>query len=278
MRQQTVFSAAKLSFSAFVRKCAHRRTSFGQRNLNSVTAMARGPSQWSTIVFFLIFTGITASAQSVQFLPEIDSYLKLNTMFRVYNETKDDRDGGDSTQITSGPSVQLYLKPLLKLKRITTFDPDDSKPRALVLEAGYRYITAPSEPLDNRFLMSVTNHLPLKAGFLVTERNRADLDWKGGAFNWRYRNKLTLERTFAIHSYHPIPYVAFEPYYESQYNKWSTTTEYAGCLLPVGRHVEFNPYYEHENDTGKRPNKQENYVGLAVYFYFSVGNKRTPQP
>jgi hypothetical protein len=34
--------------------------------------------------------------------------------------------------------------------------------------------------------------------------------------------------------------------------------------------VEFNPYYEHENDTGKRPNKQENFIGLAVHFYFSV--------
>ncbi len=88
--------------------------------------------------------------------------------------------------------------------------------------------------------------------------------------NWRYRNKFTVERTFAIYSYHLIPYVAFEPYYESQYNKWSTTTEYAGCLLPVGKHVQFNPYYEHENDTGKHPNKQENFIGLAVYFYFSV--------
>jgi len=111
----------------------------------------------------------------------------------------------------------------------------------------------------------------MKGGFLVSDRNRADLDWKSGTFDWRYRNKLTLEKTLSIHSYHLIPYVAFEPYYESQYNKWSTTTEYAGCLLPVGKHVEFNPYYEHENDTGsKHGNKQENYVGLAVYFFFSL--------
>jgi len=228
-------------------------------------------------VLLLLFLGCTSvSGQTVQFLPEVDTYLKLNTMFRVYNETKDDRDGGDSTQVTSGPSVQLYLKPLLQLKKITTFDLDDAKPRALVLEAGYRYITAPSEPFESRFLTSVTFHFPLKAGFLVSDRNRADLDWKGGTFEWRYRNKFTLERTLAVRSYHLIPYVAFEPFYESQYNKWSTTTEYAGCLLPVGKHVEFNPYYEHENDTGKRPNKQENYVGLAVYFFFSVLNKPTP--
>ena len=226
---------------------------------------------WRKIAFFLLFASICGSAQTVQFLPEVDTYLKLNTRFRAYSQTKDDRDGGDSTQITSGPSVQMYLKPLLKLKRITSFDLDDSKPRALVLEAGYRYITAPNEPLDNRFLTAATSHFPMKAGFLFSDRNRADLDWKGGTFKWRYRNKAALERTLAVRSYHLIPYVAFEPYYESQYAKWSTTTEYVGCLLPVGRHVEFDPYYEHENDTGsKHGNKHENYVGLAVHFFFSV--------
>jgi hypothetical protein len=232
--------------------------------------------QLAASVCSVFFFNASMQAQTVQFLPEVDGHVKLNNVFRAYYEAKDDRDGGDSTQVTNGPSLQLYVKPLLKLKKITTFDLDDSKPRALVLEAGYRYITAPNEPNDNRFLVAVTSHFPMKGGFLVTDRNRADMDWKGGAANWRYRNKLTLERTFAIHSYHPVPYVAFEPYYESQYDKWSTTTEYAGCLFPVGKHVEFNPYYEHENDTGsKKGNKHENYVGLAVYFFFSVERKTT---
>ncbi len=146
-----------------------------------------------------------------------------------------------------------------------------------MLEAGYRYITAPDAPVDNRFLTSVTFHFPLKADFLITNRNRADLDWKANTFKWRYRNKTTLERTFAIHSYHLIPYFAEESYYESQYDKWSTTEVYAGCLLPVGQHVEFNPYYEHANNTGsKKGNTQDNYVGLALYLFFSVGKEPPP--
>jgi len=246
------------------------------KNRSRFNARFSRRTQWIHIVILIcyaLFSYAPIQAQTVQFLPEVDGYLKLSNMFRVYYEAKDDRDGGDSTQVTNGPSLQLYVKPLLKLKRITAFDLDDSKPRALVLEAGYRYITAPNEPNDNRFLVAATSHFPMKAGFLITDRNRADMDWKGGKANWRYRNKLTLERTFAIHSYHPIPYVAFEPYYESQYDKWSTTTEYAGCLFPVGQHVEFNPYYEHENDTGKHPNVSSNFVGLAVYFFFSLEGK-----
>lgn len=55
-----------------------------------------------------------------------------------------------------------------------------------------------------------TLHFPIFANTLLTDRNRVDLDWKSTIFKWRYRNKLTLERTFAIHGYHLIPYVAAE--------------------------------------------------------------------
>jgi hypothetical protein len=229
-------------------------------------------SRW---ILLACFACLAAHAQDNQFLPEVDGYLKVNPSIQVYLQAKDDREGGDPEQFTFGPSIQFYRKPLLKLKNITLFDLDDAKSRPLVIESGYRVITAPNTPVENRAIEAVTCHLPLFAGILLVDRNRADLDWQNGSFSWRYRNKLTLERTFAVRSYHLIPYLAAEPFYESQYSKWSTTDLYAGSLFPVGRHVQFNLYYEHENDTGKKPNRQNNYVGLALYLYFSLeGNPR----
>src|SRR5271166_4560360 len=233
--------------------------------------MTRTHKAFGRRAFFLCFACATAVAQqNVQFLPEVDAYLKLNSMFRVYVEAKDDQDGGDSAQAGIGPSVQLFLKPLATLKKIRAFDLDDAKSRFFVLETGYRYIDAPGAPIENRMIAAATFNFPLKAGFSLSDRNRADLDWRNGSFTWRYRNKLTIERTFSIHSYHLIPYVAAEPFYESQYQKWSTTDLYAGCLFPVGKHVEFDTYYEHENNTGKSPNTQQNYIGLALYLFFSL--------
>jgi hypothetical protein len=219
-------------------------------------------------------TGMPALAQSVQFLPETDVHLTLNSYLRTYLQAKDDRDEGASDQFSIGPSLQFYFKPLLKLKNITAFDLDDSKPRPLILEAGYRSVTAPNALPINRMETILTFNFPLKAGFLMSDRNRADLDWTSETFTWRYRNKLSLERTVAVYSYHLIPYVAAEPYYEEKYHKWSTTDLYAGCLFPVGRHVQFNAYYEHENNTGKRPNQQVNDIGLALYFFFSLEAKK----
>jgi len=225
---------------------------------------------WLAPLALFGFACLPLRAQEDQFLPEIDAYLKVNPMVRLYFQAKDDREGGDPVQATIGPSAQFYLKPLLKLKRISTFDLDDAKKRLLVLEIGYRYITAPNTAPKDRLLVAATSNFPTKGAILIIDRNRADLDWKAGTLYWRYRNKLTLERTFAIRSYHFIPYVAAEPFYESQYEKWSTTSLYIGCLLPVRKHVQFNPYYEHDNNTGKQPNQQVNSLGLQASLYFSV--------
>jgi hypothetical protein len=230
------------------------------------------PVFWS-FAFLLCLACLPASAQESQFLPEIDAHLTLNSTFRAYLQAKDDREGGDPTQFTFGPSLQIYLKPLIKLKKVTVFDLDDSKSRFLVLESGYRYITAPDAPPETRLIEAATSNFPLVAGFFLSDRNRLDLDWKTGIFSWRYRNKLSLERTLAIHSYHFIPYLAVEPFYESQFSKWSTTSLYAGCFFPVGKYVQFNTYFEHDNNTGKHPNRQVNSAGLVLNLYFSLKKK-----
>jgi hypothetical protein len=44
-------------------------------------------------------------AQEVQFLPEVDAHLTLNSSWRAYLPAKHDRDAGASSQSSIGPSV-----------------------------------------------------------------------------------------------------------------------------------------------------------------------------
>jgi hypothetical protein len=223
------------------------------------------------LALLLPMLGLRAGAQVDQLQPEIDAYYKITQAVRLNFQAKQTREGGDPTQAEIGPSIDFYLKPLHRLKRITVFDVDESKARPLVLSIGYRYLPTPGSPATNRLEPVVTFHFPLKVGILLTDRNRADLDWKNGGFSWRYRNRLQIERRLTIRSYHPAPFASVEPYYESQYNKWSTTAITAGCLFPIGKHVEFAPYYEHQNNTGKKPNQQLEQLGLQLSFFFSSG-------
>jgi hypothetical protein len=226
--------------------------------------------RWLMLALLLLLPASSAFAQTstTEFLPEIDANFKLNSYVRFIFQAKDTREGGDPTQAEIGPSIEFYLKPLLKLKNVTLFDLDDAKSRPLVLAVGYRVVPSPGKPTINRMEPVLTFHVPITARILVTDRNRADLDWSPGKFVWRYRNRLTAERRFTIKDYHPAPYVSAELFYQSQYSKISSTNLYAGCLLPVNKHIEFDPYYEHENNTGKRPNQQVNAIGLILDLFF----------
>ena len=219
----------------------------------------------------VMLCSILCRAQTGEVLPEIDTYFKLNSDLRISLQVKETRESEYPVQAEIGPSLDFYLKPLIRLQGATTFDLDDSKSRPLIFSIGYRYLPqANGAPGTNRMEPVVTLNFPLKARFLLSDRNRGDLDWKSQTFSWRYRNRVQIERALKIRSYHPAPYLSAEFFYESQYAKWSDTAVYAGCLLPLGKHFEFNPYYEHQNNTGKSPNSQLNQLGLMLNLYFSA--------
>lgn len=224
---------------------------------------------WPLCVFLILFYRVV-SAQEAEFLPEVDVYLKFNSTVRLWMQASNTREGGDPTQAAVGPSLELYMKPLMMLKKVTEFDLDDAKSRPLVFTAGYRYLATPGSPSTNRMELTATSHLPMKPGLLLSDRNRSDLDWSNGTFKWRYRNKLEIEKPLVIHSYHPAPYSSVEVYYESQYQKWSTTEVYVGCLFPIRKRFELDPYYEHQNNTGKSPNSQLHGIGLKLNIFLSA--------
>ncbi|HZD32533.1 MAG TPA: DUF2490 domain-containing protein [Candidatus Angelobacter sp.] len=219
--------------------------------------------------FFLLLALSPAAAQTSQFLPEIDAYYTLTPVVRVWMQAKETDEAGAPVTAEFGPSLDFYLKPLPLLSDITTNDNDASKSRPIVLSIGYRYLPYPGAPPTNRMEPVLTLNAPLPGvKILFSDRNRFDLDWNNGAFHWRYRNRPQFQRTFGLGSYHISPYVSAEFYYESQYSKWADTALYAGCYFPLGRHFQLNPYYEHQNQTGKSPNQQYNQFGLMLNIFY----------
>jgi hypothetical protein len=201
----------------------------------------------------------------------MDVYYKIQSNIRFDFQAKQTREAGDPTQVEIGPSFDFFMRPLIRLKNISAFDLNDAKSRMLEFSAGFRYVPSPSKPHSphtERMELAATLHFPLVANILLSDRNRADLDWSKDALTWRYRNRVTLERRVRIGSYHPAPYVSAEAFYQSQYHKWTTTALYVGGLFPIRKHFEFNPYYEHQNITSKHPNQQFNQFGLILDLFF----------
>ena len=219
-------------------------------------------------LFTIVLSVLASAQQTFEFLPEIDGYYKLDSKLQLSFQAKQTRENGAPTQAEIGPSVRILLKPLINLSRIHIYDLDPTRSRALALSFGYRYVYSPDAPAVNRVILAATPNLPLKGDVLISDRNRGELNFSAGNLTWRYRNRLTIQRALTIHSFHPIPYGSAEFYYDSTYRKWSSTDLYAGVRLPLGTHTEIDSYYEHENNTGKKPNKQVNALGLVLNLYF----------
>src|ERR1017187_10107652 len=241
-----------------------------RRKLRVIDLMKRIRLVWLALLPLILAIALPAAAQTDQFLPEIDAYYKVTSPVRIWFQAKETSDAGTPVTAECGPSLDFYIKSPLKLADVTAFDLDDSKSRALVLSVGYRDLPTPGSPPTNRLEPLFTLNYPVpRIGLLLSDRNRADLDWKSGTFTWRYRNRIQLERTLKVRSYHLSPYASAEFYYESLYGKWSDTALYAGCLFPIGKHFELHPYYEHQTLTGKSPNQQLNQFGLMLNMFFS---------
>ncbi len=228
---------------------------------------------WQLAALFVGMSPPLANAQIAEFFPEIDVYTGLTPHARFWFQAKDVREDGASTQAEIGPSLDFFLKSHARLQALTTFNLDDSKKSLLALSVGYRYLPSPGNPTENRILLMATPNLPLKTALLLSDRNRLEINFTNGNAYWRYRNRLTLERTLTVHSYHAFLNASAEFYYNSQYGKWSDTALYAGCIFPLGKKTELNPYYEHQNNTGKSPNQQINGFGLILNLFFRRNEK-----
>ena len=226
-------------------------------------------NRWSSVIG-LVFTILAPSlpAQSLQSWPEVDAYLQFNSNVRGSFFVALTRENVQGSSGEIGPNIDFFLKSLIKLKRIMVFQIDESKDRPLILRSGYRYMPSTDGTVEHRGIVEATGRYPLVRGVLLSDRNRADLRNIGGQFFWRYRNRLTAERTFAVHGYHFTPYLRAEAFYDSKFAKWSRTALTAGSTFPVGRHIELEWYYEHQNDTANSPNRKVDGLGYVLSMYF----------
>ena len=209
-----------------------------------------------------------AQNQTYQTWPEIDTYINLHHNFRLYFIAAQTIEHSEGTDAEIGPNLDFFFLPLFIKNRGVIYQPDQAKSRLFLLRGGYHYLPSTKGPSEQRSVVEVTGRYPLRSGSLFSDRSRFELRFINGDSSWRYRNRASMEKTVSIWSYHWTPYVRGEAYFDSEYEKWSRTSEDLGAAFPICKHTEIEFYYEHQNDTGKSPNRQINALGISLNLYF----------
>jgi hypothetical protein len=95
-----------------------------------------------------------------------------------------------------------------------------------------------------------------------------DFRFIDGAYSWRYRNRLSMEKELSLGRVRVNPYARFEGYYDSRHDKWSRTELMLGASFPVTRRWELEGYLDAQHDTGGSANRTTRAIGAVTTLYF----------
>jgi hypothetical protein len=212
----------------------------------------------------LLCSSVRAQQTQTQEFPEIDTYVGLTDRYRLMFQVSRSKDGSTLNSTQFGPNLDINFRPLLRRKLRTN---DSAKGNFLTLRIGYQYLENVGKPNENRVQSALTSRFHLPWSLELAERNRFDLRVISDQFSWRYRNRLTLERSFSIKSFSFSPYARGEIYYDSKPGTWNKSTYSFGAVIPIRKRFELEGYYERENTTGGSP-PHVNGIGTTLSIYF----------
>ena len=165
-----------------------------------------------------------------------------------------------------GGLLERRLKPILKAQG-KYIDVNDEY--HLVFAAGYEYLHTVQngrKSIENRIISQVTPRL-LVGNILLTDRNRTEYRWVNGAYDFRYRNKLSVLARLQKGSFKYRPYVSGELYYDRNHHSWNQNQYGFGAQFPYKKRWMLDTYLLHQNCTSCSEHSV-NMIGVILNLYF----------
>ena len=231
-------------------------------------------------LFFLALPVLAVSTARAQTpAAETEVWPKVKATFDLRPQTRLQVFG----QLQNGedfPYIQWNVGAMVnyRMKRIAgrhEADIDDENEHYLVLGAGYEYLqTTQSDKTkrENRIVVQGTGRHRPGAGFLLTDRNRIEFRWVSGVYDFRYRNKLALNRALRVNKFRFTPYAAGELFWDRNHHSWNENQYSFGVQLPYKTRLMLDTYYLHQNCT-TCSQQHINVLGLTLNLYFRQKKK-----
>jgi uncharacterized protein DUF2490 len=220
----------------------------------------------------LAILAVAAAAQDApqEFWPEAQLYANLGDTFRLralVTRTKA-RESDKFTEGTFEVDIDVGLKAMLRRKLAA--NPNTERGKYLTLRLGYVHVAALGDEVnpsnEHRAIMELTPRYPVGGGFLLSDRSRGEARWINGQYSLRYRNRVRLERDFAIKRFRFTPYATGEVYYDTRYRIWNRNEYSFGYEVPIQRHAIIEFYFMRQN-TSRSSTPHVNGFGLVLQWH-----------
>lgn len=224
------------------------------------------PTTTARLLLLIIGFAMAARAQTGTILwSQVDTYVGLtpNTNFMFLAGGTPGLDG-DHPALVLGPNFDVALWPFLT--HLKTNNPERSK--YLTLRLGYRYVRAlDTSKVQNTGVIELTPRFPLPLKMQLADRNRIDLRGLPDRFTWRYRNRVTLLRSFQIRRYVFTPYGQAEIFYNCETGEWTQYTYTFGAISKLNEKMELDTWFRRRTEIVE-PRKTQDIAGVKLLLFF----------
>jgi hypothetical protein len=220
-----------------------------------------------------------ADPPSYEFWPEIDTWLRLSSAWRLSlfvpvskNLETHYREGNFIPQVD-------YAFGKAKLQRRLMDEDRARHMRVFMLRGGYlggKSLGDNGEAYaEHTAFAELHVRLPFKGGVLLSHRFRSDLRWLGQdnpEFSQRWRYRLMVEREFTARRVSLVPYVNVEPYYDSRYDTVNRVRLIGGTSVAWSPRtaLELNGTYQYDSHSSTKELLALNVI-LHLFFDASHG-------
>jgi hypothetical protein len=230
-------------------------------------------AQINYLLSVLFFTLVSLNIYSQQpntvneFDPGIVVGLELSPRVRLdFASGREKVDEFNSSKWKVSGGVSFRMKPLW---RPFTDDSDSDKSHLLVLGIAYEYGRASEDGVkfnEHKIMLDGTGRL-ITNKILMSDRNRFEFRWIDGKYNFRYRNRFMLERTFKVKKIRLTPYASAEAFWDVKYTKWNQFKFTGGAVFPINRRTSLDVYYERIHCV-TCTDQHYNILGVAFNLFF----------
>jgi hypothetical protein len=147
---------------------------------------------------------------------------------------------------------------------------DEDKKYNLVVAGGYEFIQTDqntSTKREHRIILQGSPKYLLPFKLLAQDRNRLEFRWVNSGYDFRYRNKLTVDRTLTIDKFRFTPYASGELFWDRNHHSWNENQYAFGSEFPFRKVFMLDIHYLHQNCT-TCSEKSTNVFGITANFYF----------
>lgn len=200
--------------------------------------------------------------------PKVNVAYDLGTRTRI--EGYFEKHDGEDVSLEQWKIGTMFTYRMKRMLRERHHDIDEDKKYNLAVAGGYEFIQTDqngSKKREHRIILQGSPKYLLPLQILAQNRNRVEFRWVDSAYNFRYRNKVTVDRILRIDKFKFTPYASGELFWDRNHHSWNENQYAFGVEFPYRKLFMLDVYYLHQNCT-TCSEKSTNVFGIHANFYF----------